>query len=69
MAGLLLTSITSGILISRWGRYKVFPILGTALMTVGMYLLSMLGVATSHAGQLVLHVRARGRALGRRCRC
>ncbi len=47
MAGLLLTSITSGILISRWGRYKVFPILGTALMTVGMYLLSMLGVATS----------------------
>jgi len=46
MAGLLLTSITSGILISRWGRYKVFPILGTALMTVGMYLLSMLGVST-----------------------
>jgi EmrB/QacA subfamily drug resistance transporter len=46
MAGLLLTSITSGILISRWGRYKVFPILGTALMTVGMYLLAMLGVST-----------------------
>ena len=46
IAGLLLTSITSGILISRWGRYKVFPILGTALMTVGMYLLSMLGVST-----------------------
>jgi EmrB/QacA subfamily drug resistance transporter len=47
MAGLLLTSTTSGILISRWGRYKIFPIIGTALMTVGMYLLSMLGVATS----------------------
>jgi MFS family permease len=46
MAGLLLTSTTSGILISRWGRYKVFPIVGTAFMTVGMYLLSMLGVAT-----------------------
>jgi EmrB/QacA subfamily drug resistance transporter len=46
MAGLLLTSTTSGILISRWGRYKIFPILGTAFMTVGMYLLSMLGVAT-----------------------
>jgi EmrB/QacA subfamily drug resistance transporter len=46
MAGLLLTSITSGILISKWGRYKIFPILGTALMTVGMYLLSMLGVST-----------------------
>jgi EmrB/QacA subfamily drug resistance transporter len=47
MAGLLLTSMTSGILISRWGRYKVFPIAGTALMTVGMYLLSHLGVTTS----------------------
>jgi MFS family permease len=47
MAGLLLTSTLSGILISRWGRYKVFPIVGTALMTIGMYLLSHLGVTTS----------------------
>jgi EmrB/QacA subfamily drug resistance transporter len=47
MAGLLLTSITSGLLITKWGRYKIFPILGTALMTVGMYLLSMLAVGTS----------------------
>lgn len=47
MAGLLLTSTTSGILISRWGRYKIFPVIGTAVMTVGMYLLSMLGVHTS----------------------
>jgi DNA-binding MarR family transcriptional regulator len=47
MAGLLLTSMLSGVLISRSGRYKVFPIVGTALMTVGMYLLSHLGVATS----------------------
>jgi EmrB/QacA subfamily drug resistance transporter len=46
MAGLLLTSTLSGILISRWGRYKIFPIAGTAIMTVGMYLLSHLGVAT-----------------------
>ena len=46
IGGLLLTSITSGILISRWGRYKIFPIVGTALMTVGLYLLSMLGVHT-----------------------
>jgi EmrB/QacA subfamily drug resistance transporter len=49
MAGLLLTSIGSGLLISRWGRYKVFPIFGTAVMTVGMYLLSKLGVGTSTA--------------------
>ncbi|HWF82578.1 MAG TPA: MFS transporter [Streptosporangiaceae bacterium] len=47
MAGLLLTSISTGQLISRWGRYKVFPVVGTALMTLGLYLLSHLGVTTS----------------------
>ncbi|HYK33579.1 MAG TPA: MFS transporter [Streptosporangiaceae bacterium] len=47
MAGLLLTSIGTGQLISRLGRYKVFPVAGTALMTVGLYLLSHLGVTTS----------------------
>ncbi|HEX5187947.1 MAG TPA: MDR family MFS transporter [Streptosporangiaceae bacterium] len=47
MAGLLATSIGTGQLITRWGRYKVFPILGTATMTVGLYLLSHLGPATS----------------------
>ena len=30
MAGLLITSIASGQIIARTGRYKVFPILGTA---------------------------------------
>ncbi len=47
MAGLLLTSILSGILISRWGRYKIFPILGTGAMAIGMYLLSLMDVGTS----------------------
>lgn len=47
MAGMLLTSIVSGMLISRWGRYKIFPIFGTALMTIGMYLLSLMGVGTT----------------------
>jgi EmrB/QacA subfamily drug resistance transporter len=47
MAGLLLTSISSGQLLSRWGRYKVFPIVGTALMTIGLLLLSRLGPNTS----------------------
>jgi EmrB/QacA subfamily drug resistance transporter len=46
MAGLLMTSIGSGLLISRFGRYKVFPVLGTAVMTVGLFLLSRLGVGT-----------------------
>ena len=47
MAGLLATSITTGRLVSRWGRYRIFPIVGTATMTIGLYLLSHLGVATS----------------------
>jgi EmrB/QacA subfamily drug resistance transporter len=45
--GVLLTSITSGQLISRWGRYKAFPIVGTALMTLGMFLLSRMNEQTS----------------------
>ncbi|HEY1688085.1 MAG TPA: DHA2 family efflux MFS transporter permease subunit [Solirubrobacteraceae bacterium] len=47
MAGLLITSMGSGQLISRWGRYKVFPIVGTAVMSVGLFLLSMLDEHTS----------------------
>ncbi len=40
MLGLLGAAITSGRLVTRWGRYKIFPILGTAFMTLGAYLLS-----------------------------
>jgi MFS family permease len=47
MVGLLATSITTGRLVSRWGRYRIFPIVGTAVMTLGLYLLSHLGVTTS----------------------
>ncbi len=47
MAGLLLTSIASGQIISRTGRYKVFPIVGTAVMAVGFVLLSRMDVGTS----------------------
>ncbi|HEY0415277.1 MAG TPA: MDR family MFS transporter [Gaiellaceae bacterium] len=47
MAGVLVTSIVSGQLISRLGRYRVFPITGTALMAVAMFLLSRLGAGTS----------------------
>jgi len=44
MGGLLVTSIVSGRLISRFGRYKPFPVAGTAVMTVGMVLLSRLDI-------------------------
>ena len=46
MAGLLVTSIVSGHLISRYGRYKLFPIAGTALMTVALFLLASLEAGT-----------------------
>ena len=49
MAGVLISSITSGQLISRLGRYRFFPIAGTAVMTVGMFLLSRLEVGTGTA--------------------
>ena len=47
MAGMLTTSIISGQLISRWGRYKTFPVAGTAVMTLGLFLLSHMGVGTT----------------------
>jgi DNA-binding MarR family transcriptional regulator len=47
MLGLLITSILSGQLITRWGRYRIFPIVGTAVITFGMVLLSRLGTGTS----------------------
>jgi EmrB/QacA subfamily drug resistance transporter len=47
MVGLLITSIASGQAITRTGRYKPFPILETATMTVGLYLLSTLDPASS----------------------
>jgi MFS family permease len=46
MAGLLVTSIVSGNLISRFGRYRPFPIIGTAVMTVALALLATLAVDT-----------------------
>ena len=47
MAGLLVTSIAAGRTISRFGRYRPFPIVGTAVMIVGMVLLARLNVHSS----------------------
>lgn len=48
MLGLLGASIVSGRLISRMGRYKIFPIVGTALATIAMLLLSTIHVDTPY---------------------
>jgi EmrB/QacA subfamily drug resistance transporter len=47
MGGLLITSIVSGQIITRTGRYKQFPIAGTAVMTLGLYLLSTMDPSSS----------------------
>src|SRR6202042_538204 len=46
MAGLLLVSITSGRIISKTGRYRFFPIAGSGVTVLGLYLLSLMGVTT-----------------------
>ncbi|MGN9786853.1 MFS transporter [Nonomuraea sp. ZG12] len=42
MAGMLTMSVISGQVISKTGKYRYFPIAGTAFATVGMFLLSTL---------------------------
>lgn len=46
VAGMLITSIGSGNLVGRTGRYKVFPVAGTAIMAVAFVLLSTMTSAT-----------------------
>ncbi len=47
MLGMLIASVSSGRLVTRWGRYRVFPIVGTALMTLGAWLLSLVDGSTN----------------------
>ncbi len=46
LAGVLITSIGSGQLVSRWGRYKNFVIAGTLVLTVGVAIMTQITVAT-----------------------
>jgi EmrB/QacA subfamily drug resistance transporter len=46
MAGVLFSSIVSGRVISKIGKYRLFPIAGTALVASAMLLLSTLQIAT-----------------------
>ncbi|MEU4203484.1 DHA2 family efflux MFS transporter permease subunit [Streptomyces sp. NPDC039022] len=46
VAGLLGTSMLSGVVVSRTGRYRVFPIVGTGVMALGLYLMSTMGADT-----------------------
>ena len=63
MGGLLISSIVSGQIITRTGRYKAWPIAGTAIATLGMWLLSSLDETTS-TGVAAFHMLVLGLGLG-----
>lgn len=47
MGGMLVASITAGQIITRTGRYRHFPIIGMAVTSIAMFLLSTLGTGSS----------------------
>lgn len=47
MLGLIVFGIVTGFLITRTGRYKEFMLLGVAVLTVGLWLLTRLGLHSS----------------------
>jgi EmrB/QacA subfamily drug resistance transporter len=47
MVAMVVAAVVSGRMITRLGRYKLFPVAGTGLMTIGLYLLSRLDTDSS----------------------
>ena len=47
MGGLIISSVISGRLIARTGRYRLYPIAGTGLTVLGLLLLSRMGPGTA----------------------
>jgi cyanate permease len=48
LVGLLVTSVLSGTVVGRTGRYKVFPAAGSLTMAIGLYLLSTMDAHTAY---------------------
>ena len=63
MVGFLGMSIASGQLITRNGKYKIYPVAGTAILAVGLYLLSTM-TATTSFGLAALDMLVVGVGLG-----
>jgi EmrB/QacA subfamily drug resistance transporter len=63
MVGSALTSIVAGTLVTKTGRYKMFPILGGLLMAVGFFLLSRIDVSTTRL-QISLYYVVLGFGMG-----
>jgi EmrB/QacA subfamily drug resistance transporter len=57
IGGTLVTSTLAGQIASRTGRYKIFPIIGTAMVTLALFLISRMTAETSNvtiAGLMLL---------------
>ena len=63
VGGILVTSISSGQAISRYGRWKPFPVAGTAIFTVGLALTATL-TTTTPVWLLGLYLAVIGAGLG-----
>jgi MFS family permease len=63
VAGLLVMSLVSGTIVGRTGRYKIFPVVGSAVMAVGLYLLSRLDAHTPY-WQLAVAMLVLGLGIG-----
>ncbi len=63
MLGIVSTSIVSGKMISKHGHYKRFPIMGTAIMTVGILLMTRLQIDTPY-WQISIYAILVGAGLG-----
>jgi EmrB/QacA subfamily drug resistance transporter len=63
MAGLLVTSLVAGQLITRTGRYRIYPVVGGLVMVLGMVTLSTLGVGTTKT-QTSLYMLVLGMGMG-----
>ncbi len=61
--GIFSTSISSGILITRTGRYKIFPIIGAAILVLALTLLARISVDTTYP-QLAIFMYLFGAGLG-----
>lgn len=48
VAGMMTASLGSGRLITKFGRYRIFPIIGTLLLALGLWLFSHLGLTTGY---------------------
>ena len=63
MLGIVSTSIISGKMISKHGHYKRFPIMGSAIMTVGILLMTRLEIDTPY-WQISIYAVMVGAGLG-----